>query len=93
MKIEIELSKAEVKALSYVTDDPLFFMSNMVHESARRAIDYVFEEELKKMIADPNVTEIPADKESVVLLCTEPTIAERAALTPFPFVDDSGTAG
>jgi hypothetical protein len=37
MKLEITLSDAEAKALAYITDDPQFFVDNMVHESCRKA--------------------------------------------------------
>jgi hypothetical protein len=88
MKLEIELSEAEAKAVAYITDDPQFFVSNMVHEAARKAMDLIVEEEVRRMLADPETKEIPADREAIVLNAKIKSMAERAAETPIPLVDD-----
>ncbi|MGL4998045.1 MAG: hypothetical protein ACRC5T_03680 [Cetobacterium sp.] len=67
MIITIELTEAEAKALSYVAADPQEWTENAVKERARLAIDQVFQLEVARMLADPNTTSIPADREAVVL--------------------------
>jgi hypothetical protein len=89
MKLEITLSDAEAKALAYITDDPQFFVDNMVHESCRKAIDLIVQEELQRMLADPTVTELPADRDAIVMAANIKSMAERAAESSTPFVDEA----
>lgn len=67
MKYEIELSDAQVKALAYVAYDPQYWIQNAASERARLAMEEIFQLEVTRMLADPTVTEIPADREAVVL--------------------------
>ena len=67
MIITIELTEAEAKALSYVASSPQEWAENAVKERARLAIDQIFQMEVARMLADPNTTSIPADREAVVL--------------------------
>ena len=87
MKIEITLSEAEAKALAYVAEDPVFLVNNWVHVQCSQAIELIFNEEIQRMLADPSVTEIPADREKVVLQANLKTAAERYSEPP-PFVGD-----
>ena len=67
MKYEIELNEAEVKALSYVAYDPQDWIQNSASERARLAIEEIFQLEVARMLEDPTITEIPADREAVIL--------------------------
>lgn len=67
MEYLIKLTEAENKALAYVTADPHEWIQNAASERARIAMEEIFQKEIQRMIADPNVTEIPADREAVVL--------------------------
>jgi len=67
MKYEIELNEAEVKALSYVAYDPREWIQNAASNRARIAMEEIFQLEVARMLADPSITEIPADREAVVL--------------------------
>lgn len=67
MKIVIQLSEAEAKALSLVSASPQEWAENAVKERARLAMEEIFQQEVSRMIQDPSVTEIPADREIVVL--------------------------
>ncbi len=82
MKIEIILTDAEAKAFYYVSDDPVFWATNVVKERCRIAMEEIFQMETKRMLDDPNISEIPADMEAVVLAADIQTAAERAALSP-----------
>ena len=67
MKIELELTEAEAKAMSFVCADVTEWAQNAVSNRARIAMQEVFEREVQRMIADPDTTEIPADMETVIL--------------------------
>ena len=79
MEIKIILTEAETKAMAYVAYDVQEWAENAVHERARIAIDEIFQLEVQRMLADPNTTEIPADREAVVLAADIKTAAERQA--------------
>ena len=80
MEITITLTEAEAKALSYVALSPQEWAENAVHERARIAMEEIFQIEVQRMLADPNTTEIPADREAVVLAANLPSAAERNAV-------------
>lgn len=67
MEITVTLSEAELKALTCVALDPQEWAQNAVSERARVAMDDIFRLEVARMVADPGITEIPADRETVVL--------------------------
>jgi hypothetical protein len=77
MNITITLTEAEAKALSYVAYDPQEWSENLVKERARIAMDEIFQLEVARMLADPNTTEITADKEAVVLAANIQSAAQR----------------
>ncbi len=81
----IELSDAELKALAYVAADPEEWINNAVHERCRLAMEDIFQAETQRMLADPDVTEIPADRDAVVLAADILSAAERMVL-PVPEV-------
>jgi hypothetical protein len=63
----IELTDAELKALAFVALDPYDWMVNAVKERCRLAMEEIFQAEVARMVQDPKVKEIPADREAVVL--------------------------
>lgn len=79
MDITITLTDAEAKALAYVAYDPQEWADNVVHERARLAMEEIFQTELQRMLNDPNTTEIPADREAVILAADIKSAAERHA--------------
>lgn len=79
MEINITLTDAETKALAYVAYSPQEWAENAVKERARIAIEEIFQLEVQRMLADPNTTEIPADREAVVLAADIKSAAERKA--------------
>lgn len=88
MKFEIELTEAQEKALGTITDDIVFFATNMIHEQCRLAMERIFKDEVDRMIEDPSITEIPADIETVVLAANVKSLAELAKETASPFTTD-----
>lgn len=79
MEIKITLTEAETKALSYVAFDPQEWAENAVKERSRLAMEEIFQAEVQRMLSDPNTTQIPADREAVVLAADIKSAAERQA--------------
>ena len=67
MKIEIELTDIETKALSYVMSDPKEWTENAIKERARVAIDELVIRETERMMNDPSVKQMPASVEDIVM--------------------------
>jgi hypothetical protein len=79
MNITIELTPTQEKALAFVAASPQEWAENAVHNRCRIAIDEIYDAEVARMTADPEITSIPADKDTVVLAADIPTAAERNA--------------
>jgi hypothetical protein len=77
MQIIVTLTQAESKALAYVAEDPQEWVENAAKERARLAMEEIFQSEVQRMLADPDTTEIPADRETVVLNADIKSAAER----------------
>ena len=77
MIYNIELNDAQVKALAYVAYDPQEWIQNAASERARVAMEEIFQLEVARMLADPTITEIPADREAVVLAADIKSAKER----------------
>jgi len=77
MKYEIELNDAQIKALSYVAYDPQEWIQNAALSRAHVAMEEIFQLEVARMLADPTITEIPADREAVVLAADIESAKER----------------
>lgn len=75
-EIRILLTDAEMKALSVAVRNPQEWAENAVKEMCRRSMEELFSAEVARMVADPNVNEIPADMESVILAADVPTAEE-----------------
>ena len=75
----IELNDAEVKAMEYVAVDVQEWAENALKNRARQAMDEIYNSEVARMTADPEVTSIPADKEAVVLAAEVKSVATRNA--------------
>ena len=77
MIYNIELNDAQVKALAYVAYDPQEWIQNAASERARVAMEEIFQLEVARMLADPTITEIPANREAVVLTANIQSAKER----------------
>ena len=76
----VTLTDAEDKALRVVALDPQDWIDNAVHNRCRIAMDEIYTAEVARMVADPGITSIPADKEAVVLSADVQSAAERQAV-------------
>ena len=79
MNITIKLTETQEKALAYVALSPQEWAENVVHNRCRQAIDEIYNMEVARMTADPDITSIPADKDAVVLAADVQSVAERNA--------------
>ena len=77
MEIKIILTEAEEKAMRFIAASPEDWANNVVKERARLAMKQIFEAEVKRMSEDPNILEIPADVDAVVLAADIVLAAER----------------
>jgi hypothetical protein len=77
MEYLITLTEAQDKALAYVAFDPQEWIQNAASERARIAMEEIFQAEVARMIADPSITEIPADREAVVIAANIESAATR----------------
>lgn len=77
MEYIINLTEAQNKALAYVALDPQEWIQNAASERARVAMEEIFQAEVERMLEDPNITEIPADREAVILAANIKSAAER----------------
>lgn len=77
MEYVIVLTEAQNKALAYVAADPQEWIQNAASERARIAMEEIFQMEVQRMLSDPAITEIPADRDAVVLAADIKSAAER----------------
>ena len=74
MEITITLTETEYNALSRVCADPQEWAENAVKERARVAIEEVVAEQVRTMLANPEVASIPASVEELVASAPEPVV-------------------
>lgn len=75
----IELNDAETKAMEHVALSVQDWAENALKNRARQAMDDIYNAEVARMTADPEITSIPADKDAVVLAADIQSAAERNA--------------
>lgn len=76
-EIKVTITDNEWKALAYVAVSPEEWINNLVHARAAGAMQEIYEEEIRRMTADPNVTTIPADRDEVIAGADIKSAAER----------------
>ncbi len=80
----ITITDAEQKALAYIAVDPQEWITNLVKARAAAGIQEIYDLEVARMMNDPSVESIPANKETVVLQANIQSAAERANNIPMP---------
>ena len=73
------LTDSEKKAMEYIAVSVQDWADNALQNRARIAIDEIYNSEVARMTADPDITSIPADKEAVVLAADIKSAATRQA--------------
>ena len=75
----VSITDSEKKAMEYVAFSVQDWIDNAVDNRARQAIDEIYNTEVARMTADPDITSIPADKDAVVLAADIKSAATRQA--------------
>jgi hypothetical protein len=75
-QITITLTDVQAKALSCVTTDVQDWIENLTVARCDAAIAEIFEVEVKRMVADPNITDIPADRNTVIMNSTITSLSD-----------------
>jgi len=73
------LTDSEKKAMEYIAVSVQDWADNALQNRARIAIDEIYNAEVARMTADPDITSIPADKDAVVLAADIKSAATREA--------------
>jgi hypothetical protein len=81
-KFTITITDAEAAALAHVMPDPQEWTQNAISERARIATDEIVQREIARMVADPNIAEIPATAAEIVMAAELP--APPSAELPAP---------
>jgi len=87
--ITITLTDDEMRALAYVAADPVEWVANFTKVRAAAAMQEIYEMEVSRMMADPNITTMPTSREAVIRNANIRSAAERMAefLAKPPIVD------
>lgn len=72
MDITITLTDTEMAALSRVCADPQEWVQNVAKERARIAIEEIVAEQIRTMLDNPDVKNIPANIDTLVASAPEP---------------------
>lgn len=80
----IELTDVQVKALEYVALSVQDWIDGAVKGRCEAAMQEIFEVEYKRMMADPLVTQMPADLETFVEQADILSLSERVANQQLP---------
>ena len=73
------LTDSEKKAMEYIALSVQDWADNALQNRARIAIDEIYNSEVARMTADPDITSIPADKDAVVLAADIKSAATKQA--------------
>ena len=77
--MKITITEAEWKALAYVAVSPDEWVTNAAKARAAAAVQEIYETEIQRMMADPNIKSIPADRDEVIRSADIKSAAERQA--------------
>ena len=78
----VTITDAEEKAFAWDTVAPDDWVENAIKNKCRKCIDRLYEEEVKRMTEDDDVSTIPADKNTVVNNAVVQTAKERQDAEP-----------
>jgi hypothetical protein len=88
----IKCSNVEQKALLYVMTDIEAWLQATLNGRASSAIDEVVKTETARMMADPTITSIPANKFQIVQECTQPYLKDVAPPVSVPSSNSEPTS-
>ena len=62
----VELTDVQEKVLRHIAYDPQEWIENAIFERCRKAIDEIYKKEVARMVDDPSIQNIPADKNTII---------------------------
>lgn len=74
----VNLTDIQAKAMHYFAYDPQEWIETAVFARCQVAMDEIFNNEIKRLMNDPNTTSIPANREEVILNAPIKTAKERS---------------
>ena len=66
MTITLNLTDLDEKCLKYIAASPEAWVQNFVTARIFAAKQEIYQQEVRRMMADPNITSIPADIDTIV---------------------------
>ena len=66
MTITVELSDIDEKCMRYIAASPEEYVNNFIHSRIFAAKQEIYQQEVRRMTADPTITTMPADVDAVV---------------------------
>jgi hypothetical protein len=66
MTITVQLNDLEEKCMRFMAASPEAWVQNFVHARVFAAKQEIYQEEVRRMTADPSISNIPADVDTVV---------------------------
>jgi len=82
--ITVTLTSVQYKAFQYIAYSPEEWIQNAATSRALSAIDEVVKNEVQRMMNDSTVTNIPADKDTIVMNCVQPTAQQTQDIKDAP---------
>lgn len=99
MTITIELDDLAEKCMRYIAASPEAWVQNFVDARVYAAKQEIYQNEVRRMTADPDVTEMPADVDTVVANAQlryadedpelPPMLSPEALVEPAPIQEES----
>lgn len=89
MTITIELSDLDEKCIKYFAADPQEYVNNFIQARIFSTKQEIYQNEVRRMTADPNITSIPADVDTIVAAANIRMASEQPeipSMTPPPGV-------
>ena len=82
MTITVTLSDLEEKCMRYFAADPEAWVQNFVDARVFAAKQEIYQAEIRRMTADPNITTMPADIDTVVMQANIRLASDQPEIPP-----------
>lgn len=76
-QITFELTDLQATVLAHIALDPMDYITNIVEWQANLATDEIVDTEIQRMLADPNTTTIPSDRNEILNAAVLVAAADR----------------
>jgi hypothetical protein len=76
VSMTVILTPVQYKAFQYIAMSPEQWIQNAATVRADQAIEEISKQEIQRMINDPNIKNIPADQETIIMNCSRPVLSQ-----------------